>query len=241
MSSSITQTTLSGSINQNATTITVASASNLTAPVSNFQQSIYVINLGQTKGELMYVTGLNGTQVSVARSSLFRQSFFTGAIVVIAPAPLAAANFGGNLNGGFFETDPVGDPSVAGSYPGAPALTPWLNVTNGLQWLQDVNGIWQPGWNNPGSVSGPTTAVASVAGTITPTGRLFHITGTNAITGIVKPVGFAGGSFVVIPDAAFTWTTGDGSIGLGGTAVAGKALTFQYDTNAAVWYASYIA
>ncbi len=241
MSSSITQTSVSGSFNQNATTFTVASATNLTAPVSNFQQAIYVINLGQTKGELMNVIGLNGTQVSVARSSLFRQSFFTGAIVMIAPAPLASPNWGGNMLQGFFETDPVGDPNVTGSYPGAPAVTPWLNTTNGLQWLQDVNGIWQPGWNNPGSVSGPTTLVASVAGTITPTGRLFHINGTNAITGFVTPVGFAGGSFKVIPDAAFTWTTGDGSIGLGGTAVINKTLEFTYDTSVNKWMPSYIA
>jgi len=164
MANTITQTTVSGSFNQGASIFTVASATNLTAPVSNFRQAIYVINPGQTKGELMDVVGLSGTQVSVARSSLFRQSFYTGSIVVIAPAPNAAANFGGNFNGSFFETDPVGDPSVAGSYPGAPVVTPWLNATNGLQWLQDVNGVWQPGWNNPGSVSGPTTVVASVAG-----------------------------------------------------------------------------
>ncbi len=241
MSNSITQTTLSGSINQNATTLTVASATNLTAPVSNFSQSIYVINLGQTKGELMYVTGLNGTQVSVARGSLFRQSFFTGAIILIAPAPLASAQWGGNLNGGFFETDPVGCPAVAGSYPQAPVLTPWVNVTNGNQWLQDVNGLWVPGWNSAGPVSGPTAAVASVAGTITPTGRLFHITAANAITGFVLPVGCAGGSFKVIPDGTFTWTTGDGSIALAGTAVVNKTLEFTYDTSVSKWSPSYIA
>ena len=240
MANTITQTTVSGSFNQNASSFTVASATNLTAPVSNFRQAIYVINPGQTKGELMDVVGLSGTQVSVARSSLFRQSFNTGSIVVIAPAPNAAANFGGNFNGGFFETDPVGDPSVAGSYPGAPVVTPWLNATNGLQWLQDVNGVWQSGWNNNGSVSGPTTAVASVAGPITPTGRLFHVTGALAITGIVTPVGCSGGSFSIIPDGNFTWTTGDGSIGLAGTAVTGRVLTFTYDTNAAKWFPSYV-
>lgn len=241
MANTITQTTVSGSFNQGASSFTVASATNLTAPVSNFRQAIYVINPGQTKGELMDVVGLSGTQVSVARSSLFRQSFYTGSIVVIAPAPNAAANFGGNFNGSFFETDPVGDPSVAGSYPGAPVVTPWLNATNGLQWLQDVNGIWQPGWNNPGSVSGPTTAVASVAGPITPTGRFFHVTGTSAITGITTPVGCAGGSFKIIPDGTFTWTTGDGSIALAGTAVVNKTLEFTYDTSVSKWNPSYTA
>lgn len=239
MSSAIAQTTLSGSINQNATTLTVASATDITAPVSNFQQVIYVINPGQTKGELMNVVGLNGTQVAVARNSLFRQSFYTGAIIMIAPAPTASAAWGGNLNGGFFETDPVGDPSVSGSYPGAPVVTPWLNTTNGLQWLQDVNGIWQPGWNNPGSVSGPTAAVASAAGAILPSGRLFHVTGTAAVTGFTIPVGFAGGSFVIIPDGNFTWTAA-GNIGVLGTAVTSRVLTFQYDTNAAKFYPSYV-
>ncbi len=239
MSSSITQTSVSGSFNQNATTFTVASATNLTAPVSNFQQAIYVINLGQTKGELMNVIGLNGTQVSVARSSLFRQSFFTGAIVMIAPAPLASPNWGGNMLQGFFETDPVGDPNVTGSYPGAPAVTPWLNTTNGKQWLQDVNGIWQPGFNNPGIASGPTTLVSSAAGAILPSGRLFHVDGTAAVTGFTIPVGFAGGSFTIIPDANFTWTTA-GNIGLAGTAVTGRALTFLYDTNAGKFWPSYV-
>ena len=51
MANTITQTTVSGSFNQNASSFTVASATNLTAPVSNFRQAIYVINPGQTKGE----------------------------------------------------------------------------------------------------------------------------------------------------------------------------------------------
>jgi hypothetical protein len=239
MANTITQTTVSGSFNQNASSFTVASATNLTAPVSNFRQAIYVINPGQTKGELMDVVGLSGTQVSVARSSLFRQSFYTGSIVVIAPSPNAAANFGGNFNGSFFETDPVGNPSVAASYPGAPVVTPWLNATNGLQWLQDVNGVWQPGWNNPGSVSGPTTLVSSAAGAILPSGRLFHVDGTAAVTGFTIPTGFAGGSFSIIPDGNFTWTTA-GNIGLAGTAVTGRLLTFQYDTNVAKFWPSYV-
>jgi len=213
VSTSITQTTLSGSINQNALGLVVASATNLVNPVAGgFRQQIYVINPGQTRGELMDVVGLNGTQVAVSRFGLFRQSFYTGASVVIAPAPTAGIYAGGPPLGGFYEFDPTGDPSVTGSYPGAPVITPWINVTNGNQWLQDINGIWIPGWNTANPPNSCTTAVASVAGPITPTGRMFHITGTAAITGITTPVGFAGGYFDVIPDGVFTWTTGDGSI-----------------------------
>jgi len=239
MASTITQTTLSGSINQNALVLTVASATNITAPVANFQQSIYVINPDQTKGELMYVTGVSGTQISVARSSLFRQSFYTGAIIIIAPAPVAGSAFGGNFNGGFFETDPVGDPSVSGSYPGAPVVTPWVNVTNGNQWLQGINGQWVPGWNNPSGIKGVTAAVASAAGAITPSGPLFHVTGTAAVTGFTIPVGFSGGSFTIIPDGVFTWTTA-GNIGLAGTAVVSRSLTFTWDSNAGKFYPSYV-
>jgi len=80
-----------------------------------------------------------------------------------------------------------------------------------------------------------------VAGVTLPSGPLFHVTGTNAITGWTIPVGFAGGSFTVIPDAVFTWTA-VGNIALAGTAVVSKALTFTYDGNAAkVWFPSYIA
>ena len=233
MATNITQTTLSGSINQNATVINVASATNLTAPVNNFPQNIYVINPDSTRGEIMQVTAVSGTQISVFRSSLFRQSFYTGATILIAPVDTTL--------GGFQDSDPVGSATVTGSYPAVPVIVPWVNTTNGNQWLQGINGIWVPGWNNPTNLKGVTAAVASVAGPITPSGPLFHITGASAITGITKPVGFAGGSFKVIPDGTFTWTTGDASIAIGGTAVVNKVLEFTYDSNAGTWAPSYLA
>ncbi len=239
MSTSITQTTLSGSVNQNATVLNVASATNIVAPQSNIQQSIYVINPDQTRGELMYVVGVNGTQVTVARSSLFRQSFYTGSTIIIGPAPLAGAYVGGSPLGGFFETDPVGDPSVTGTYPGAPTVTPWVNVTNGNQWIQGKNGQWVAGWNNPSNLKGVTADVASVAGATLPSGPLFHVTGANAVTGWTIPVGFAGGSFTVIPDGTFTWTTA-GNIALLGTAVVNRSLVFTWDSAAGKWNPSYV-
>lgn len=243
MATALTQTTLSGSINQNALVLTVASATGITAPVNNVRQTLYVINLDQTKGEAMDVIAVSGTSISVARvtTGLYRQSFYTGAIVIIGPQPTSGPYSGGNIIGvGFQENDPVGDPSVSGSYPGAPVYTPWINTTNGNQWLQGINGQWVPGWNNPSTQKGVTAAVASAAGLVTPSGPLFHITGALAITGFTIPVGFAGGSFTVIPDGTFTWTAAT-NIALLGTAVVSKTITFTYDSNAGLFYPNVVA
>lgn len=244
MSTALTQTTISASINQIATVLTVVSATGISAPVNNVRQSLYVVNPDQTFGEVMDVLAVNGLQVTVNRvtTAMNRQQFYTGSIVIIGPVPTSGLYSGGEIIGsGFQEFDPVGNPNIAGSYPGAPVYTPWINTANGNQWLQGINGQWVPGWNNPSTQKGITAAVASAAGPVVPSGPLFHITGNSAITGFTPPVGFAGGSFTVIPDGTFTWTTGDGSIALAGTAVVSKSITFTWDSNAAKWYPSVIA
>lgn len=235
MSNNIIQTTLSAAINQQSTIISVASATGIVAPTnqSGSQQKLYIIDPDQTRGELMLVSAApNGLYVPVTRLDQFKASHTSGSIVLIAPVDPTL--------GGFQEYDPTGNPSIAGSYPGAPVITPWLNANNGNQWLQGILGQWVPGWNNPTANKGVTAAVASAAGAIVPSGPLFHVTGTSAITGFTIPVGFAGGSFTIIPDAIFTWTNA-GNIGLAGTAVVGKALTFTWDSNAGKFYPNYIA
>lgn len=73
------------------------------------------------------------------------------------------------------------------------------------------------------------SVVASVAGVITPTGTVFHISGALAITGIALPRGWAPGmSIYVIPDGTFTWTAA-GNISLLGTAVVNKTIIFTWD------------
>ena len=231
MATALTQTTLSAATTTQSNVLTVASATGITAPSSNFMQQLYVINLGQKVGELMNVVAVNGTQITVSRLDEFRQHFVTSSVVIIAP--LVSPAVGPSL----FATDPYGYPLVN------PALyTPWINVTNGNQWLySSVLLGWVPGWQNTTAPAAVTTAVASAAGTVTPSGPLFHITGTSAITGFTLPVGFTGGSFTVIPDAVFTWTAA-GNIALAGTAVVSKALTFTYEQNAAKpFFPSYIA
>lgn len=226
---SLTQTTLSAAVSVTSGVLNVASASNLSAPTNGFLQKIYVINLGQQRGELMSVLSISGTYVTVSRLDEFRQSFGSGAIVLIANVDPTIP--------GFYDHNPDGAPSSA------PYVTlPWVNVVTGEQWLQSASGnIWVPGYNNALQPGEPTTAVASAAGAVTPTGRLFHVTGTAAITGFTIPVGYAGGPITVIPDGVFTWTAA-GNIALAGTAVVSKALTFSYDAAAAKpFFPSYIA
>lgn len=229
MSTALTQTTLSASALISATQINVASATGIVAPTNNFMQRLYVINPNQQRGEIMMVTAVSGTAISVSRIDGFRQGFLAGAIVVIIPIDISLGN-------GLHEFDQQGaPPSTANA-----AYTPFINAVTGEQWLySSVLSAWVPGWNMPGPF-GPTAAVASAAGAVLPTGPLFHVTGTAAITGFTLPVGFTGGSFTVIPDGVFTWTAA-GNIALAGTAVVSKALTFTWDSNAAKWYPSYIA
>ncbi len=231
MATALTQTTTAGAVSNSQNVIPVASATGISAPVNNIRQQLYIVNPESTKGELVDVIGVSGTQIQISRNSLFRQSFVSGAIVIIGQSPtLQSQGFGS-----FFETDPVGSVTAA-----QVQVTPYINVTNGNQWLRSVDGLWVPGFNNASANKGVTAVVASAAGAIIPSGPLFHVSGTAAVTGFTIPVGFSGGSFSIIPDGNFTWTTA-GNIALAGTAVTSRVLTFTYDSNAAKpFYPSYV-
>ncbi len=234
MSTALTSTTLAAALSNSANLLTVASASGIYAPQSGgINQKLYVINPETTKGELMDVTpGINGVSISVARNSLFRQAFISGAYVIIGQSP---GNEAIGLGPSFFEYDPVGAVTAVNV-----PITPWINVTNGNQWLRSVDGLWVPGFNNPASDKGITATVASFAGFILPSGPLFHVTGAEAVTGFTLPVGFTGGSFSIIPDGTFTWTNAN-NIALGGTAVVNKTLTFTWSSQDGKFTPSYIA
>lgn len=226
MPTSITSTTLAAAVTANQNFITVASATGIVAPSLNFMQKLYVINPGNIKGELMTVTGVNGTTISVARLDQFRTAFVSGAMVLVAALDAS-------LGVAFHERDP--NPGDANS-----AYTPWVNVVTGYQWLYStVLGCWVPGFNNP-LPKQPTAVVASAAGLITPSGPLFHVSGTAAVTGFNLPVGFNSGSIFVIPDGAFTWTAAN-NIALAGQGVVKKVVEFVYDFNSGLFYPSYIA
>jgi len=232
MSTALTSTTLAAALSNQSSQLTVASGSGIYAPSNGgISQKLYVINPETVRGELMDVTAINGVAVSVSRLALFRQAFISGAYVIIGQSP---GNEAIGLGPSFFEYDPVGAVTAVNV-----PITPWINVTNGNQWLRSVDGLWIPGFGNNTQPAGLSATVASVAGATLPSGPLFHVTGTNAITGWTLPVGFTGGSFTVIPDGNFTWTTA-GNIALAGTAVTGRNLTFTWDSNAGKFTPSYV-
>jgi hypothetical protein len=81
---------------------------------------------------------------------------------------------------------------------------------------------------------GPAVTAAS---TIAPVYRAFDVVGTTAIVTITVPSPTpAGTSIQILPRNAFTWT-GAGNIGLAGTAVIGKIITFLWDGT--YWWPSY--
>lgn len=230
MATALGQTTTASYTSATSSVIKVASATGITAPTNNVSQKLYIINPGKAQGELMTVVSVSGNFVTVSRLDEYKGSILSGAIVLIGPSDVTQA--GGP--GGFQECDPYGAPTADPSI-----LTPWVNVVTGAQWIySSVMSSWVPGWNNTQTPPAPTAAVASAAGLVTPSGPLFHITGALAITGFNIPVGFTGGSFDVIPDGTFTWTTAN-NIALAGTAVVSKILRFVYDANTAKFYPNY--
>ena len=84
----------------------------------------------------------------------------------------------------------------------------------------------------------PVGANVASATTITPTGSIFHVTGTTAVATINLPFTGFTGTIIIIPDGLFTTTTA-GNIALASTAVVSKALHMTYDTGTSKWYPSY--
>lgn len=225
----LSQTTLSAAVTSSANIITVASATGITAPTGapGTATSLYVLDTAGM-GELMTVTAVNGTTISVTRGSsgTSGQAHVSGAMVLA-----------GRPNW-FYVSDIGGACTTANTL-----VTPYLNVRNGNEWLcSTVTKTWVPGFGNTFTTddAAPTTAVASAAGLITPSGPLFHVTGSLAITGFNIPVGCnatAVGqcSFTIIPDAVFTYTAAN-NIGLASTGLnAGTAVVVVNQPIMFIW------
>lgn len=210
---SLTQTTLSSALTSSATIVRVASATGITAGTT----LLYVDK------EAMFVNSISGTVVGVTRGSAGTKAFahVSGAMVLSGPPPA------------FVSYEPSG---ACTNGQGLFLYSPVINVVTGNQWLcSTVLGKIVPGWGNIDASPGVTTAVASAAGLVTPSGPLFHITGALAITGFNIPVGLdpkSGQNLCVIPDGTYT-TTAANNIALASTAVVSKTMCFQYDGNAA--------
>jgi hypothetical protein len=225
---SLTSTTLSAAITSSQNSFVVASATNITAQSASspsLQTAIYVDH------ELMYVVGVNGTTVTVTRGYQTPAGPHLSGATVLAGRPQQ-----------FYNVDPPAQGSCTAA---TTQITPYVNVTTGAQWLcSTVTTNWVPGFNNPlasVATAGVTTAVAT-ATALTPSGPLFHATGTTGITSIVAPLGFTGyGSFTMICDGICTWTTGT-TIGATGTVTtAASMVTFTFDRATSKWYPSRVS
>lgn len=253
----LTQTTLSAAAGGNilgqgpgtqpvpaATLVQVTSATgivginpNLSTTASQPNQSVIYVDR-----ELMMVTAVNGTTLTVVRgyNGTVAAPHASGAMVLVGK-PFT-----------FYTFDPGGTPASGTGIGGAACsaantlVTPWVNIRTGAQWLcSTITNTWIAGWNNPVATewSAPNTAVAS-ATTITPSGPLFHITGTTLITTIAVPVGMnatttGSASFCAIPDAAYTTSNAGNLIKAASTAAIGQVMCFTWNPASQKWAQSY--
>jgi hypothetical protein len=221
---SITATTTTAAAAITDGVIAVTATTGMSAVLGASGNELYVISPGNQRGETMTITAINSLRVSVTRGRGGARTVIpSGATVLIG-----AANWFQNYN-------PSGGCTAATTY-----VTPFVNTKTGEQWLcSTVTLSWVPGWNTITAPAAATATVASAAGVILPSGPLFSVSGTSAITGFTVPVGFTTGSFTVIPTGIFTWTTA-GNIGVAGTAVVGRAITFTWSATASKFYPSYV-
>jgi hypothetical protein len=215
-----TATTLSAAIASSQTTFSVVSTTGITpnSTILYVDNEAMFVNSQPAAGILAVTRGYAGTKAFAHKS---------GTMVLAAP-PAAFISF-----------DPSGSCTNG---QGLFAYSPIVNVVNGNQWLcSTVTGKIVPGFANAADQPQVTAAVASIAGKITPSGPLFHVTGTAAITGFNVPVGFdptAGGTICAIPDGIFT-TTNANNIALGSTAAVNKQICWSYDGGTKLFYPSY--
>lgn len=213
----LVQTSLSAAVTANQTFVVVASATGINAPSSGVPGSaLYIVDFGQTKGELAQVISVTSTTIGLRRSGAAK-AHASGSMVLVATSP----NW-------FASSDPMGSCTTATTF-----ATPYLNTVTGNQWLcSTITLTWVPGFGNYNAPVAATAAVASAAGLVTPSGPLMHFTGALAITGFNIPVGYNGGPICIVPDGAFTTTTAN-NIALASTGVVSKALCYQYEKAAA--------
>ncbi len=224
-SNTLTQTTTAAAMTAGARTISLTSATGITA--ANFDAGtvgtqLYVVDIGQTKGEVMNLQSISGTIATVARFSGAAVAHASGAMV-LAGAP--------NL---FYKYNPTGSCTR-----GLTQVTPFVNTLTGEQWLcSTITSTWTAGFQNSAVPAQTGTLVASVAGATAVNAPLQHINGTNAITSFTMGIGWNGGGFCTYPDAAWT-VTATNNIAKAATAVADRILCFTYDATNAKFAPSY--
>jgi hypothetical protein len=247
---SLTQTTLSSQVNgpafYNGTSPTIdncmvlASVTGINAPtlpgtpvsvIYVDREAFGVLTVNTSTKIACGFRGYLGTQAAPHPS---------GDMVLIAPA----YQTNNPVPNGLFNVDPPTGSTCSAAVP----TNVWVNVLTGSQWLcSSITKTWVPGFVNPLTtvIDAPTTAVAS-ATTILPTGPLFHLTGSTAVTTITTPVGcnataVGGCQFTMIVDtgtASQFGTGGNLEIGAAITTLTGKAYSFIWDATQSKWVIS---
>ncbi len=223
----LVQTSLSTAVNPGDTQFKLASVTGVNAPVYSSGQAgsaLYVVDLGQVKGELAQVISISGNFVTVRRAAK-AVPHASGAMVLVA----TNANW-------FYSSKPTGSCVLAKTY-----VTPYLDVQTGLQYLCSAQTLtWVAGWGNSVDsqsqlLSGTATASATATNIV---GPLVEISGTTAITSFTFSVGQNGYPFIVLPTGAYT-TTATNNIGKASTGVAQVAQTWVYNARTAAYVPSY--
>lgn len=126
---SVLQTSLSAAITATQTSFAVASATGINSATSSVPGSaLYIVDTGQTEGELANVISITSTTVTVSRVRGGKaKAHASGALVYVATAP----NW-------FYSVDPSGSCTLASTY-----VSPWLNTVTGQRWeCSNVTGTW---------------------------------------------------------------------------------------------------
>ncbi len=221
-------TTLTAAMLATDQTATVASTANMQGPapqaINPAATEVYIIAPGNPRGETAMVqVVVNTTTIQLRRSAGgIRSGFPSGSLVLFGPP-----NW-------FRDFDPSGGCTLANTY-----ITPWVNTLTGAQSLcSTVTSSWVPGFQSPAGDGFQVTATVASATALLPSGPLFDVSGTAAITSITLPLGFVGGEFCMIPTGIFTLTATN-NIAVASTAIVGKLLCETWDLGQAKFIASY--
>lgn len=233
------------------TFICLASVTGISAPLLPGTPVSVIYIDREAMGVFNVSTSTNCVTVNRGYLSTQASPHVTGQMVLISNAYNTTAVTGGNpLPSGFYPVDP---PQGGTCSAGVPTI-PWVNVVTGAQWLcSTITNSWVPGWNNPlvGFSAGQTASVASAAGAITPSGPLFQITGSAAVTGFNVATGAmtgfnstaAGyGCFTVVGASGNTATwTAAGNIAIAGTFTPLKMFIFCWNPSTQKFYPSAVS
>ena len=174
------------------------------------KSQLLIQDIGGSLPELVTVRGAcSSTQCTIVRTGQKVRAHVSGAMVLISPLYGSTTAFGQWVQ----SYNPTGACTTASTL-----FTPWVNSMTGEQFLCSAKTLsWIPGFGTANIFNAQVndaSATASVGGTTAISGPLTHISGTNAITAFSFPPGWNNTGFCIIPDAAYTTTTG-------GTTVAG--------------------